>query len=129
MSCHFLLLYSAPGPSSSVQTQQCIQWNRNIFYSPVSTLFTSSYCLSDSFFLSEHLNWGVLYWRRKWQPTPVFLPGKHHKQRNVMGYNPCGCKRIIHDLATNSNILYFIHDLWNSLHIHEEHLSLEMFLV
>ena len=22
-------------------------------------------------------------WRRKWQPTPVFLPGKYHGQRNV----------------------------------------------
>ena len=110
MSCHFLLLYSAPGPSSSVQTHQCIQWNRNIFYSPVPTLFTSSYCLSDSFFLSEHLNWGVLYWRRKWQPTPVFLPGKYHKQRNLMGYNPWGCKRIIHDLATKwqSTATYYI---------------------
>jgi len=25
-------------------------------------------------------------WRRKWLPTPVFLPGKSHGQRNLMGY-------------------------------------------
>ena len=25
-------------------------------------------------------------WRRKWQPTPVFLPGKSHGQRNLVGY-------------------------------------------
>ena len=31
-------------------------------------------------------------WRRKWQPTPVFLPGKYHGQRSLMGYSPWGCK-------------------------------------
>ena len=31
-------------------------------------------------------------WRRKWQPTPVFLPGKSHRQGNLVGYNPWGCK-------------------------------------
>ena len=29
-----------------------------------------------------------ILWRRKWQPTPVFLPGKPHRQRNLVGYNP-----------------------------------------
>ena len=27
-------------------------------------------------------------WRRKWQPTPVFLPGESHGQRNLAGYGP-----------------------------------------
>jgi hypothetical protein len=27
-------------------------------------------------------------WRRKWQPTSVFLPGKSHKQRSLAGYRP-----------------------------------------
>ena len=31
-------------------------------------------------------------WRRKWQPTPVFLPGKSHGQRNLVGYSPWGHK-------------------------------------
>ena len=26
-------------------------------------------------------------WRRKWQPTPVFLPGKSHGQRSMVGYS------------------------------------------
>ena len=29
---------------------------------------------------------------RKWQPTPVFLPGKSHRQRNLVGYSPWGRK-------------------------------------
>ena len=30
--------------------------------------------------------------RRKWQPTPVFLPGKSHGQRSLEGYSPWSCK-------------------------------------
>ena len=26
-------------------------------------------------------------WRRKWQPTPVFLLGKSHGQRSLVGYS------------------------------------------
>ena len=31
-------------------------------------------------------------WRRKRQPTPVFLPGKSQGQRSLVGYGPWGCK-------------------------------------
>ena len=33
-------------------------------------------------------------WRRKWQPTPVFLPGKSHGQRSLAGYSPWGLKEL-----------------------------------
>ena len=39
-------------------------------------------------------------WRRKWQLTPVFLPGKSHGQRSLAGYSPEGCKRFRHDSET-----------------------------
>ena len=29
---------------------------------------------------------GKIPWRRKWQLTPVFLPGEAHGQRNLAGY-------------------------------------------
>ena len=32
--------------------------------------------------------------RRKGQPTPVFLPGKAHGQRNLVGYSPWGGKEL-----------------------------------
>ena len=32
----------------------------------------------------------IEYWRRKWQPTPVFLPGESHGQRSLVGYSPWG---------------------------------------
>ena len=35
---------------------------------------------------------GKMLWRRKWQPTPVLLPGKSHGQRSLVGYSPWGRK-------------------------------------
>ena len=32
--------------------------------------------------------------RRKWQPTPVFLPEKSHGQRSLVGYSPWGRKEL-----------------------------------
>ena len=37
---------------------------------------------------------GKILWRRKWQPTPVFLPGEFQGQRNVEGYSPWGSQRV-----------------------------------
>ena len=34
-----------------------------------------------------------ILWRRKWQPTPVFLPGKSQGQRSLVGYSPWGLKK------------------------------------
>ena len=31
---------------------------------------------------------GKIPWRRKWQPTPVFLPGESHGRRSLVGYSP-----------------------------------------
>ena len=38
-------------------------------------------------------------WRRKWQPTPIFSPGKSHWQRNLMGFGPWGLQRVEHNWA------------------------------
>ena len=43
---------------------------------------------------------GKTLWRRKWQSASVFLPGKSHGQRNLVGYSPWGC-RVGHNLLTN----------------------------
>ena len=32
--------------------------------------------------------------KRKWQPSPVFLPGKSHGQRSLAGYSKLGCKEL-----------------------------------
>ena len=38
---------------------------------------------------------GKIPWRRKWQPTPVFLPGESHGQRSLVGYSPWSHKKSV----------------------------------
>ena len=35
---------------------------------------------------------GKILWRRERLPTPVFLPGEFHEERNLLGYSPWGLK-------------------------------------
>ena len=43
---------------------------------------------------------GKIPWRRKWQPAPVFLPGRPHGQRSLVGHSPWGSQRVRHDWVT-----------------------------
>ena len=40
---------------------------------------------------------GKIPWKKKWKPTPVFLPGEFHGQRSLAGYTPS--QRVRHDWA------------------------------
>ena len=46
-----------------------------------------------------------MHWRRKWQPTPVFLPGKSHGWRSLVGYSPWGHK----ELDTTEHLHFHFH--------------------
>ena len=37
---------------------------------------------------------GKISWRKKWYPTPAFLPGKFYGQRNLVDYSPWGHKEL-----------------------------------
>ena len=39
---------------------------------------------------------------RKWQPTPVFLSEEFYGQRSLAAYSPWVCKRVGHNLTTNT---------------------------
>ena len=47
-------------------------------------------------------------WRRKWQPTPVFLPGESHGQRSLAGYSPWSCQSQTRfsDQTTNGYVIF-----------------------
>ena len=49
---------------------------------------------------------GKIPWSKKWQPPPVFLPGKFHGQRSLVGYCPWGHKEwdMTEQLSTHSYI-------------------------
>ena len=49
-------------------------------------------------------------WRRKWQPTPVFLLGKSHGRKILVGYSPWGCKE-----SDTTEWLYFFISLPTSI--------------
>ena len=68
----------------------------------------------DSIFKSRDINlstkvhtWIQILWRRKWKPTPEFLPGKSHGWRSVVGYSPCGCKD-----SDTTELLHFSVYVW-----------------
>ena len=46
----------------------------------------------DSTDIGSIPGWGMIPWRRKWQPIPVFLPGKFYGQRSLVGCSPWGHK-------------------------------------
>ena len=46
-----------------------------------------------------------LLWRRKWHPTPVFLPGKSHGQRNLAGCKELDTTEYAHMLAAAAKSL------------------------
>ena len=53
---------------------------------------------------------GMIPWRRKWQPTPVFLPGKTQEQRSLVGYRPWGHKELVTSELLSMNVSFmFIH--------------------
>ena len=52
------------------------------------------------------LGFGKIPWRRKWQLTPVLLPGKSHGQRRLVGYSAQSLK----DLVTTKQLS--MHGIW-----------------
>ena len=75
-------------PGGSVEKKICLQYRRSGFDPWVRKIF----------------------WGRKWQPTPIFVPGKSHRQRSLVGYSPWGPNRVKHNLATEqyNNIKYML---------------------
>ena len=68
------------------------------------TLVRSSQCLGRS---PGDLLWvWKIPWRRKWQPSPVLLPGKSHGQMSMVGYSPWGCKEL--DTTEQLHFLFFL---------------------
>ena len=49
---------------------------------------------------------GKIPWRRKWQPTPVFLPGKSHGQRSQLTKVHRVTKEMASTEGLNNNIMY-----------------------
>ena len=83
VGCHFLLqllgLGSYPGEGDGYQLQHACLVNpldRGAWWAVVLGVARSQTRLS---------NFTFMHWRRKWQPTPVFLPGESQGQGRLVG--------------------------------------------
>ena len=80
----FLLPSNNIGKSSSKQDR--VSWH--LYFLPVWSFYQGRRCKRGRVDPWER----KISWRREWQPTPVFLPGKSHGQRSLVGYSPQGCQ-------------------------------------
>ena len=60
----------------------------------------------------------------KWQPIPVFLPGKSHGRRSLVGYSPWGCKE-----SDMTERLHFTKTLLNKMQLKLEFIFSHIFVV
>ena len=62
---------------------------------------------------------GSFPWRRKWQSTPVFLPGKSNGQRGLAGYSPWGPKESdMTERLSNKMMLTLMVNVWMNAWMH-----------
>ena len=79
-----------------------------IYRLPINTSVTYSSVPPSTFYPS----FIYLPWRRKWQPTPVLLPGKSHGRRSLISYSPWG-----HEESATTERLHFYFSLYLSTHL------------
>ena len=96
MAYIFYIHFCSRPESGLNQASQVVQWLKNkiksVFQCRLGPWFKKTPC------------------RRKWQPTPVFLPGKYREQCNLAGYSPWGCKESVRTewLSVQEHIHYVL---------------------
>ena len=95
LSTHISSLLDVPlSPSTPLGRHRELSWAPMLYNSfPPNICFThGSGRLQSMGSLTVRHNWATslwlftyMHWRRKWQPTPVFLPGESQRQRSLLG--------------------------------------------
>ena len=86
----FLLIFSRSEIFSSIMQSTSKPIRGSLLQSGISFWSLSGICIP---LLTLPICVGYcLFWRRKWKATLIFLPGKPHGQRSLVGYSPWGCK-------------------------------------
>ena len=70
-------------------------------------------------YIHTHTHTGHISWRRKWHPTPVFLPGKSRGWKSLLGYSPWGHKEsdTTESIHFTSLVCVYIHIYTHTSHI------------
>ena len=88
--------------------KHCREWLAALCHSLVYPILGPPWCLSSKNLPANAGNtgpgfdpWvGKIPWSRKWQSALVFLPGKFHGLRSLVGYSPWGCKGVRQELVS-----------------------------
>ena len=85
-------------------------WNKILSYVDIHVWLCTSFLTEwIAVWVTENALW-CIFWRRKWQPTPVLLPGKSHGWKSVVGYSPWGHKES--DTTERLHFTHFILSHW-----------------
>ena len=66
--------------------------SKSVFFSPICSQVQQSWPRYPTSTISYIVLSSVSL--EKWQPTSVFLPGKSHREKNLVGYSPLGHKEL-----------------------------------
>ena len=87
-------------PSGPISAVLCckLYWQKRVVYQWPSLSLSSSQGVALIYlFLTAFCIYSM--WRRKWDPTAVFLPGKSHRQWSLAGYGPWDHKKNLWQLV------------------------------
>ena len=103
----------------------CVSWGlkwvscRHHIYGSCFFIHSASLCLLvgafTPFTFKVIIDIYVPIWRRKWQPSPVLLPGKCHGWRSLVGYSTWGRKESDTTDINTINLPLYISYLWKTL--------------
>ena len=103
-TCRILISQAGIEPTpSALKVQSLNHWTTREVPGRIHFLRTSviilfavfySFCVVYVIFHVATLSEVNFTWSRKWQPTPIFLPGESHGQRSLVGYSPWGSKEL-----------------------------------
>ena len=105
---------------SSVCRRDCLTWwkkNTGLHHEPCVSYMPRkpsgfySWCRVGHDWATSLSLFTFMYWRRKWQPTPVFLPGESQGWGSLVGSGVCaslGSHRVRHDWSDLAAAAYKI---------------------
>ena len=91
----------------------CLIYHLSIY---LPTYLPVTYDIYDIAYKYIFIMISILHWKRKWQPTPVFLPGEFHgPKRNLVGYSLWACQELDTTERLSTTHIYCIiyaHDIY-----------------
>ena len=89
VTSHYLILLRVSSEKAMAPHSSTLAWRIPWMEEPGRLQSMGSLRVWDDWATSLSL-FTFMHWRRKWQPTPVFLPGESHGRRSLVGCSPWG---------------------------------------